>query len=147
MEWVEGEPLWRVLYQQRNNPKVLTELLRQFSRLVDEMTSAGFDHGDISITNMRVMPNGMLMLLDPDSLTHEELHISRSVELGHPTWNHSQRTTEHTADLHLIPAALMKCFIEALIDDPDLLCRRARPGGILLHRRGPCRTRINSSKL
>lgn len=121
MEWVEGEPLWRVLYQQRNNPKVLTDLLRQFSRLVDEMTSAGFDHGDISITNMRVMPNGMLMLLDPDSLTHEELHISRSVELGHPTWNHSQRSTEHTVDLHLIPVALIKCFIEALIHDPNLL--------------------------
>jgi len=121
MQWVDGEPLWRVLYQQRNEPQVLTDLLHQFSRLVDEMTSAGFDHGDISITNMRVMKNGMLMLLDPDSLTHEELHISRSVELGHPTWNHSQRSTEHTTNLHLVPVALMKCFIEALIEDPSLL--------------------------
>ena len=121
MQWVDGEPLWRVLYQQRNNSKVLSDLLHQFTRLVDEMVSAGFDHGDISITNMRVMPNGMLMLLDPDSLAHEELHLSQSVELGHPTWNHSGRTTKHIMHLHLIPVALMKCFIEALIEDSNLL--------------------------
>ena len=121
MQWVDGEPLWRVLYQQRNNPRVLSDLLHQFSRLVDEMTSAGFDHGDISITNMRVMPNGMLMLLDPDSLAHEELHLTQSVELGHPTWNHSRRSTDHTKNLHLIPVALMKCFIEALIENSNLL--------------------------
>ena len=127
MNWVNGEPLWRVLYRERKSPETLKGLLHQFSRLIDEMTSAGFDHGDISITNMRVMPNGMLMLLDPDSLSHDDLHILQNVELGHPTWNHSQRTTKHTTDLHLIPAALMKCFIEALIEDPDLLAVEPDP--------------------
>ena len=121
MDWIDGEPYWLALWNRRSSPDELAHLQMQFSRLVTEMVSAGFDHGDISVSNLRVMPYGGLMLLDPDALSHKEMNIKRNLEVGHPTWNHTQRKPEHTEHLYLIPCELLTWFTVALQLDENLL--------------------------
>jgi len=121
MDWIEGQSIASVLSNHRHDHQKLEDLENQLSELIDEMIRGGFDHGDISVTNLRVRPNGMLMLLDPDSLVHESMKISKSLELGHATWNHSKRTEMHTKLLHIIPFHLMKWLIRGLMTNPLLL--------------------------
>lgn len=121
MDWIEGETYASALWKQRKHPNSLADLQMNFSRLMDEMRETGFDHGDISVTNLRVMPNGMMMLLDPDSLSHVEISINKSLELGHPTWNHPGRSEQHTRNLHVIPEQLMSWLNTAMQNNPNLL--------------------------
>jgi hypothetical protein len=121
MDWIAGETYASALWKQRNNPKELRALNSQLSQLIEVMKQGGFDHGDVSVSNLRVMPNGMMMLLDPDSLIHESMSLSQNLELGHPTWNHPKRSTAHTKHLHVIPYELMKWFNRGLQADPTLL--------------------------
>lgn len=121
MDWVEGQSFATFLSNHRHDQTTLEDLEHQLSELIHEMTRSGFDHGDISVTNLRVRPNGMLMLLDPDSLVHASMKLSKSLDLGHATWNHSGRSEEHTEHLHVIPFHLMKWLIRGLMANPHLL--------------------------
>ena len=121
MDWIEGETYASAMWKNRTNPHELDYLDCQLSNLIQEMRDGGFDHGDVSVSNLRVRANGMMMLLDPDSLVHESMKLSESLELGHPTWNHPGRGVEHTKHLHIIPFELMKWFNRSLQINPDLL--------------------------
>ena len=124
MDWIDGETYASALWRYRKQPNSLAELQMNFSRLMDEMREAGYDHGDISVSNLRVMPNGMMMLLDPDSLSHVEIKINKSLELGHPTWNHPGRSERHTRNLHVIPEQLMSWLNTAMRNNPNLLATK-----------------------
>lgn len=121
MEFIEGETYAKALWGQRNDAKGLARLQMQFLRLMREMSAAGFDHGDVSVSNLRVMPSGGMMLLDPDALMHEQLRIVRNIELGHPTWNHPKRQPEDMDHLHVVPTLLMQWLNEGLQVDSNLL--------------------------
>ena len=121
MDFIEGETYAKALSAQRNDAKGLARLQMQFLRLMREMRAAGFDHGDVSVSNLRVMPSGGMMLLDPDALMHEQLRIVRNIELGHPTWNHPKRRPEDMDHLHVVPMFLMQWLNEGLQIEPNLL--------------------------
>lgn len=121
MDFIEGMTYAKALWAQRNDADGLARLQMQFLRLMEEMNAGGFDHGDVSVSNLRVMPSGGMMLLDPDALMHEELRIARNIEVGHQTWNHPKRLAEHMDHLHVVPKLLMQWFNEGLQLNPNLL--------------------------
>lgn len=121
MDFVEGQTYAKALWAHRDDANGLARLQMQFLRLMREMSASGFDHGDVSVSNLRVMPSGGMMLLDPDALMHERLHIVRNIELGHPTWNHPKRRPEDMEHLHVVPKLLMQWFNEGLQIDQNLL--------------------------
>lgn len=91
MLWVDGKTLDHYVEENYNNPETMAVLLKQFRHLAGELERAGIAHGDLQHGNIMVTADG-LRLVDYDALYVPTLAGMKSLEVGHPNYQHPERT-------------------------------------------------------
>ncbi|MBZ0188983.1 MAG: hypothetical protein K8F91_22250, partial [Candidatus Obscuribacterales bacterium] len=120
MEWVYGDTLDVYLQKYYRDRKRVAELLWQFDALALNLDQAGIAHGDLQHGNILVSDRG-LRLVDYDALFVPELAGKMSLELGHPNYQHPNRTEHHyDTTVDNFSCWLIHYSLQALSIDPDL---------------------------
>lgn len=91
MEWIDGIPINRCIEQNLTNNGSLISLAEQWFELVRSLQSRRIAHGDFQNGNILVS-NGKLRLIDYDGMYVPSLSGYKSNELGHPNFQHPDRT-------------------------------------------------------
>lgn len=94
MNWVDGPTLDRYIDKNHADTNKMTALLKSFHQLVGELEGAGISHGDLQHGNIIVTDAG-LRLVDYDALFVPALAGLKSLEYGHPNYQHPLRTADH----------------------------------------------------
>lgn len=94
MEWVKGESLYSYVEKCLQSGKGLSELRERFQIMMDELKAAGIAHSDLQHGNLLVSGED-LVLVDYDGMFVPELSGFRSHELGHPNYQHPERSEAH----------------------------------------------------
>jgi hypothetical protein len=94
MTWVDGLTLDRYIEQSYSDTNKMTNLLKGFHQMVGELEGAGIGHGDLQHGNIIVTDKG-LRLVDYDTLFVPALSGLKSLEFGHPNYQHPQRNENH----------------------------------------------------
>ncbi len=68
MDWIEAIPLKDYLKNNLNDPHLLVKLANQFLQMTKDLHTAAFSHGDLQHGNIMVNPDGLLYLVDYDSM-------------------------------------------------------------------------------
>ncbi|QNA46473.1 BUD32 family EKC/KEOPS complex subunit [Lacibacter sediminis] len=120
MKWMEGEPLNFYLENNRNNKAKLQTLLSDFLNMVAELESFGIAHGDLQQGNI-IVKNDRLFLIDYDGMYLPTLSGLKSNELGHPNFQHPQRSANHySARIDRFSSIVIYLSLRALIAKPAL---------------------------
>jgi hypothetical protein len=94
MEWVKGTHLDRYISLNVSRSPALSWVRDAFKLLVDRLEASGMAHGDLSNGNILVDEvNGRLVLVDYDGMYVPALVGMRSLESGHPNYQHPKRET------------------------------------------------------
>ena len=94
MKWLEGEPLNIFLDKNYRNTQIIKNVIVEFQKLVTELEKLGIAHGDIQHGNI-IVNGGKLYLIDYDGMYFPNLSGLVSNEVGHPNFQHPQRTSKH----------------------------------------------------
>lgn len=94
MSWVDGVTLDQYIHCNYRDTNKMTSLLKSFHQMVGELEGAGIGHGDLQHGNIMVTDLG-LRLVDYDALFVPALAGLKSLEFGHPNYQHPDRTEEH----------------------------------------------------
>ena len=99
MRWVEGGiRLNEFVEQYLNHPPTLKKLLRLWPKMAGRLRQATIGHCDLQHGNVLMVPRGdgslALRLIDYDGVHVPSLAGARSPELGHPAFQHPQRSRE-----------------------------------------------------
>jgi hypothetical protein len=120
MPWVEGETLDQWLAKNYKDAIAMKNLLAEFHKLVDGMECAGIGHGDLQHGNVIVTKDG-LRLVDYDALFVPALLGRKSLELGHPNYQHPERNEHHyDPDVDNFSCWLISLSLIILAIDPKL---------------------------
>lgn len=120
MPWVSGETLDVYLSRNYKTPGKIKKLLEEFHKMVDELERAGIGHGDLQHGNIIVTDAG-IRLVDYDALYVPALLGRKSLELGHPNYQHPDRNEHHfDPDVDNFSCWLIHASLLALAIDPDL---------------------------
>lgn len=120
MPWVSGDTLDVYLAKNYKTPGQMKKLLEDFHKMVDSLECAGVGHGDMQHGNIIVTEAG-LRLVDYDALYVPALLGRKSLELGHPNYQHPDRN-EHQfdPDVDNFSCWLIHTSLLALAIDPGL---------------------------
>ena len=140
MPWIEGFSIHRCAREaaKRGDKKTLGELISRAEKMAAGMSRYGFDHGDISGSNIIVDHGGDLWLIDPDTLRHssiedDDFHLR---EVGHEHFAHTKRSClEWEENLFRFPLELIIVSLKGLEADPDLVNRFGNEDNSLLFKR------------
>lgn len=91
MDWIDGEQLHNFVKKHLSNASALLALAQQWHELVVKLQGARMAHGDLQHGNVLVAA-GELRLVDYDGMFVPPLRGERCPELGHPNYQHPQRT-------------------------------------------------------
>lgn len=91
MEWVEGELLHSYLYARRHEPAALLRLADAWVTMARSLHALGLAHGDLQHGNVLVTPAGDVKLIDYDGMFVPAFARLRSLENGHPNYQHPCR--------------------------------------------------------
>lgn len=120
MKWMDGEPLNIYLENNRTNKAKLQSLLVDFLNLVSELETLGIAHGDLQQGNI-IVKNDRLFLIDYDGMYLPALNGLKSNELGHPNFQHPQRSAIHyNSKIDRFSAIVIYLSLKALIEKPTL---------------------------
>ena len=93
MEWVEGETLDAYIKNHRSSSD-LGRLADAFLTMCRDLTSAGISHGDLSNSNILVIRNGEIRLVDYDSLYLPTMNNRyNQTTTGQPAFQHPKRVS------------------------------------------------------
>ncbi|HMO20084.1 MAG TPA: hypothetical protein PKC98_03845, partial [Candidatus Melainabacteria bacterium] len=93
MNWVYGQTLEHFLMDSYRDSEALLELRDEFSELARGLDDVGMAHGDLQHGNMILNKNGTgITLVDYDAMFVPDLLGKASLELGHPNYQHPDRT-------------------------------------------------------
>jgi len=122
MRWADGEPLGVYIEKHVNDGVGLRVLQANIDSLARSLETAGIAHGDIQMSNVLVQSNGAVMLVDYDAMFVPALASMDSVEVGHPNFQHPERSLLQPFDATLdrFSFALIHTGLEALIEKPSL---------------------------
>ncbi len=135
MEWVQGQTLDTYLRKNFRDLEKMNLLLRNFQKLAFELEIAGIAHGDLQHGNVIVTSNG-LRLVDYDGLYVPALLGMKSLELGHPNYQHPKRLDHHFDTMvDNFSCWLIYISLHALTIDPDLFERFGGGEEWILYRR------------
>lgn len=101
MQWVEGLTLNAFVRQYADKPSMMKSLLQIWVRMAARLREAGIAHADLQHGNVLLVPDAAanaltLKLVDYDGMFVPALAGSDSGEVGHPCYQHPQRTAERT---------------------------------------------------
>ncbi len=120
MVWVDGPTLDRYIDEHHHDQKKMSNLLREFHKLVGELEGAGIGHCDLQHGNIIVSDEG-LRLVDYDALFVPALAGRESLEFGHPNYQHPERQSEHyDQDVDNFSCWLIHTSLLCLAIDPSL---------------------------
>jgi hypothetical protein len=106
MEWVEGLALNQFVREQLDNPAVLETLCQIWVRLARRLREANLAHCDLQHGNVLLVPGGKagslgVKLVDYDGMCVPALTLLKSIEVGHPAYQHPQRQRERIYNLEV----------------------------------------------
>mgnify|MGYP001176378846 CR=1 FL=1 len=140
MPWIEGVSLHTCAREaaMRGDKGTLRGLARRVEKLGVDLKKSGFDHGDVSGSNIIVTKDGDLWLIDPDTLRHylEEDDDFYLREKGHESYAHPCRSgNKWEDDLFRFPLEVLIVSLRGLSMDPDLASRFGNDDNNLLFKR------------
>ena len=74
MDWVDAQSLKKFLAEHITESNVINEIAKNFKRMVADLHTNHFSHGDLQHGNIMVKPNLSLVLVDYDSMYVPELN-------------------------------------------------------------------------
>lgn len=106
MQWVEGFPLNTFVRNHIDKPPVLQSLGQIWLRLAAHLHKANLAHGDLQHGNVLLVPGRKegalsIKLVDYDGMCVPALELLKSMEVGHPCYQHPQRLREGSYGLHI----------------------------------------------
>jgi hypothetical protein len=114
MQWVEGLTLNDFVRQHADKPAMLEGLLQIWVRMAARLRGAGIAHADLQHGNVLLVPGSTahslaVKLVDYDGMFVPALAGSDSGEVGHPCYQHPQRSAERTysAEVDRFPLLLI----------------------------------------
>ena len=141
MHWVEGGIcLNEFIEQYLDRPRTLMELLKLWTRMSGRLRQAAVGHCDLQHGNVLLVPQDSgslaLRLIDYDGIHVPALAGTRSPELGHPAFQHPQRSREGTysADVDRFSHLAIYTSIHCLTVGREELWKRFNNGDNLLFR-------------
>jgi hypothetical protein len=124
MEWVEGRTLDGYIGCNLRHPSRLAELMAQFQRIVQALRGLHAAHGDLQHGNMLITTAGAMRLVDYDGVFVPPIADEcghKSPELGHPNYQHPNRTPDDfDENLDNFSALVIYLSLRALYQDPSL---------------------------
>lgn len=100
MGWVEGFTLNQFVRENLDKPTILDKISRIWVRLARSMRQATFAHCDLQHGNVMLVPASSagaamrVKLVDYDGMCVPSLTLLKSIEVGHPSYQHPQRQRE-----------------------------------------------------
>lgn len=121
MEWVDGATFESYIESKILNGKSLDLLQTKFREMCQALYDAGIAHGDLQHGNI-IVRNDELVLVDYDGMFVPSLsHLVHSHEIGHPNYQHPQRTSDHFGPyLDNFSAFVIDTSLMALCLSPNL---------------------------
>jgi hypothetical protein len=100
MNWVEGFTLNQYVKNNLERPQYFEILAHLWVKLAARLNKANMAHGDLQHGNVLLVPNvqtgGLVItLVDYDGMCVPALSTLKSIEVGHPNYQHPQRAREH----------------------------------------------------
>lgn len=127
MRWAGGEPLGRWVEGHLGQPEDLRRLCGSLSGLLERLEGAGIAHGDWQHDNLLISEEGArVTVVDYDGMYVPEFAGTPCPELGHPNYQHPDRTLEHFGlGLDRFACLVIETALLALAHDPSLWARFA----------------------
>ena len=120
MKWLDGDPLNIYLSNHYKNKGKVTTLLNDFQNMISELEHLGIAHGDLQQGNI-IVKNGKIYLIDYDGMYLPALQGMLSNEVGHPNFQHPQRTgKDFNEKIDRFSAIVIYLSLKALIYKPTL---------------------------
>ena len=91
MKWIEGTTIKDYIFENRNSKTKLLDLANQFKKLVKDMHSHKFAHGDLQHGNIIVNEKGNLFLVDYDSFYCPKFAGAKDIITGLKDYQHPAR--------------------------------------------------------
>lgn len=124
MNWVYGTTLETYLQDNYRNKEAILDLRAEFSLLAEGLDTVGMAHGDLQHGNIIVVEKGGkkdLMLVDYDAMFVPDLLGKPSLELGHPNYQHPERTAyNYDTTVDNFSCWLIHQSLSIVALDPDL---------------------------
>lgn len=121
LPWVEGKSLVREVDYYLHNPERLRQLSQDFGHFAYWLRSQPFAHGDLKSDNLRIRPDGSIVLLDYDGIYLPSMQGELPREEGNPDYTHPLCSPSdfnlHASDFALAVIALS---LRALALAPEL---------------------------
>ena len=120
MEWANGTSLAEHVRSIRTKPEELNKLAENFKQMVLRLSESGIAHGDLQHGNI-IVDGDRIKLVDYDGVFVPELEGFGSNELGHPNYQHPQRTADFfNGKLDHFSAWVIYASLRILAIDPTL---------------------------
>ena len=88
LPWVEGKSLVREVDCHLHSPERLLQLSQDFGHFAYWLRSQPFAHGDLKSDNLRIRPDGSIVLLDYDGIYLPSMQGELPREEGNPDYTH-----------------------------------------------------------
>lgn len=141
MDWVEGLALNTFVRDHLDQPQVLESLSQVWLKLARRLREAPLAHCDLQHGNVLLVPGGKggalgVKLVDYDGMCVPSLTLLKSIEVGHPNYQHPQRAREGAYGLEIDRFAHLVIFtaLRALVVGGRGLWERYDNGDNLLFR-------------
>ncbi len=122
MGWVEGVSLSKFVDSKVSEPDELDQLAKEWRRnLVPNLRGLGIAHNDLQHGNVMVERDGSIRLVDYDGIFLPQFSGRRSPELGHPNYQHPDRSAEHyDENIDNFPSLVIYISLLAIASDRSL---------------------------
>jgi WD40 repeat protein len=151
MEWVEGLPLNQFVKNCLRKPRVLEKLCQIWLKLAVRLREANIGHCDLQHGNVLMVSGSKarslhVRLVDYDGMCVPALTLLKSLELGHPNYQHPQRFREGTygVDVDRFSHLVIYTALRALIVGGKPLWEKYDNGDNLLFKQGDFETPARS---
>jgi probable HAF family extracellular repeat protein len=124
MQWIDGLMLNQFVEQNLEQPQLLQYLCQLWIKLAQRLREVNLAHCDLQHGNVLLVPAGpangqVLKLVDYDGMCVPALASRKSIEVGHPAYQHPQRLREGIYNLevdrfsHLVIYTALRSLIAA----------------------------------
>jgi hypothetical protein len=153
MQWVEGLALNQFVREHLEKPQILETLCHIWVKLARRLREANLAHCDLQHGNVLLVPGSKagslgVKLVDYDGMCVPALTLLKSIELGHPNFQHPQRLKEgiYSLEVDRFSHLVIYTALRALTVGGEALWDRYDNGDNLLFKQAdfdaPARSRL-----
>lgn len=129
MEWLNGYSLSKYIESNINNKQELARLSGEFVKMLEKLQQFSIAHGDLQHGNILIV-NKEFKLIDYDSMYVPDLSGLKSYEIGHPNYQHPNRTGNDFGEyLDNFSGWIIYLSLLGLSIDPELWKKRSCQDG------------------